>query len=305
MANEQVPMSDHRVGLANGISAYLLWGLLTIYWHELHGLDALAMIGVRVTLSVVVCVLVVRLRGSWPAIRAVTGDRQVVARLIAAAVMLSINWLSYVWVVTHDNVIESALGYFIAPLGMVLVGVFALGEHLRRPQLIGLTCAALAVGVLTVGYGKPPWFALIIAGSWTAYSYLKKTVPLDGLQSLTAETLILLPASLVVLVLNAFSNDSLATNASGVQIVLLALTGLATAVPLLLFGAATRRVPFTTLGPLQYIVPTINFALGVLLYDESLPLWRMLGFALVWVGLGFNLIDTIRSMHKQRQLVTS
>jgi chloramphenicol-sensitive protein RarD len=293
-------VTERQRGIAYGLGAYVLWGLLTLYWHELSGLDAGELIGQRIVWSSVVLAAVISIRGSWDRLRPLLLEPLLLARVGGAAVLLTINWGSYVWAVTHGNVIETALGYFIAPLGTVVVGVVVLHEHLRPAQRTGLLLAGAAVVVLTVGYGRPPILALAIAASWTGYGLLKKLVPLGPLESLAGETFLLVPLALLVIAVQESRPAAIGAVASHWQLALLAVSGVATVIPLLMFAAATPRIPLSTLGPLQYAVPTINFLLGVTVYDESLPLWRLAGFALVWVGLGWNTADSLRTARGQR-----
>jgi chloramphenicol-sensitive protein RarD len=285
--------SDRRTATLAGAAAYVLWGLLTLYWHELSGLDAFGLIGWRITWSVVILGLALTIRRRWSDLRPVVEDRALALRIVAAGVVLSANWTAYVWCVTHGRVIETALGYFLSPIGLVVAGVIVFKERLRPAPRIALALAGLAVVVLAVGYGAPPYFALLMAITWTAYGMLKKSVPLPVLESLAAECLVLLPVAIVTLVVLAGTGSGSLAGASTLQLVLVPLTGVVTTVPLLLFAHAAPRIPLATLGWLQYSVPTINLALGVYLYDEPMPAWRIAGFALVWVGLVVISIDAL------------
>jgi len=286
-------VDERRAGILTGAAAYVLWGLLTLYWHELSGLNAFGLIGWRITWSVVVLGIALTITRRWADLRPVLRDRALLARIVAASVALAINWTSYVWCVTHGRVIETALGYFLSPIGLVVAGVYH--EHLRTAQRVALGLAAAAVVVLGVGYGAPPVFALLMATTWTAYGMLKKSVPLPVLESLAAECLALLPVALLMLVgMQVFGPGSL-HGASTLQLVLVPLTGVVTTVPLLLFAHAAPRVSLGTLGWLQYSVPTINLALGVLVYNEAMPAWRIAGFALVWIGLACITVDALRN----------
>jgi chloramphenicol-sensitive protein RarD len=287
-------VDERRAGTLTGAAAYVLWGLLTLYWHELTGLNAFGLIGWRITWSVVVLGLALTITRRWADLRPVLRDRALVLRIVAASVALAINWTSYVWCVTHGRVIETALGYFLSPIGLVLAGVVVYHEQLRTAQRYALGLAAVAVVVLAAGYGAPPVFALLMATTWTAYGMLKKSVPLPVLESLAAECLALLPVAVLMLVgMQLFGPGSL-HGASTLQLVLVPLTGVVTTVPLLLFAHAAPRVPLATLGWLQYSVPTINLGLGVLVYNEAMPAWRIAGFALVWVGLALITVDALR-----------
>jgi chloramphenicol-sensitive protein RarD len=288
-------VDERRAGTLTGAAAYVLWGLLTLYWHELTGLDAFGLIGWRITWSVVVLGVALTLTRRWSDLRPLRHDRALAWRVLAASLALSVNWTSYVWCVTHGRVVETALGYFLSPIGLVLAGVVVYHEPLRAAPRVALGLAAVAVVVLAAGYGAPPVFALLMASTWTVYGLLKKSVPLPVLESLAAECLVLLPVAVLVLVGMEASGAGSLHGASTAQLVLVPLTGLVTTVPLLLFAHAAPRVPLATLGWLQYSVPTINLALGVLVYGEAMPAWRVVGFGLVWVGLALISFDAFRS----------
>ena len=287
-------MDDDRRGFLTGNAAYILWGLLTLYWHELTGLDAFGLIAWRIVWSVVVLAVLLTAARRWTDLRAVLTRRRL-APTTVAAVALAANWTTYVWCVTHGRVVETALGYFLAPIGLVLVGVTMFHERLRRAQVVALGLCGVAVAVLVAGYGSPPYFALLIAVSWTVYGVSKKRAALPPLEGLAAETLVLLPVAVVLLVVMQAGGTPSLDGASTLQLVLVPLTGIVTTVPLLLFAYAARRVPLAMLGWLQYWVPSINLVLGVAVYDESMPAWRAAGFALVWIALALITIDGIRA----------
>ena len=284
--------------MALGLGAYVLWGFLTVYWKQLEGLNPFELIGARIVSSFVLLAVVLGITHRWRGVVAIPADRALLARVAVAAVLLTANWTSYVWAVVHDNVMETALGYFIAPLGTVLIGVFVLGERLRPAQRVALGLAALAVVELTVAYGHVPVLALIIAVSWSLYGLLKRQVPLQPLESLAGETAVLLLPAVLVVVIPIAAGGGATQEASGFQLGLLVLSGLATAIPLLMFAGAAKRVPFTTLGPMQYAVPTINFALGTFVYHENLDGARLLGFALVWIALAIFTADGLRASRR-------
>ncbi len=295
-------MDRTRLGLVYGLGAYILWGFLTIYWKELSGLNAFGLIGQRIIWSVVLLGIVLAVTRRTAELRTVRRRPRLIVGAGIAALLLTANWTTYVWCVTHDNVVETALGYFMAPLGIVAIGVVVLHEHLRRTQVAALALVGVAIVVLTIGYGRVPWFALLLAVTWSGYGLLKKRVPLGPLSSLTLEVLLLLPLALVVVGATEAAGDGVFVNASTLQVVLIPLAGAVTAVPLLLFAAAAHRVPLTTLGPLQYAVPVINFVLGVAIYDEAMPGWRLAGFALVWVALAAFTVDGLRTARTGRPL---
>ena len=296
-------MSAHpqqRAGIITGLVAYVLWGLLTVYWKQLHAFRALELIGWRVSSAALVMAAIVTVRRQWPRIVAVWRDRALLARVAMAAVLLTVNWTSYVWAVVQGRVLETALGYFIAPIGTVAIGVLVLKEKLHPAQVASLVLAVASVVVLTVSYGDAPWLALVIALSWMAYGYIKKQVPLSPVESMAGESLLLLPFAVILATSMQGDAASVTNAASNWEFALVLLSGIATVTPLLLFAHSAQRVPLTVIGPMQYIVPSMNFLIGWLMYDESLPVWRVIGFALVWLGLVLLTLDTLGRARRRR-----
>jgi chloramphenicol-sensitive protein RarD len=287
-----------RTGVVTAFSAYVVWGLLTLYWKQLADFGAFELVGWRVTSAAVVMAIATTVTGGWGRLRSVLRDRALLARVAAAAVLLTGNWCAYVWAVVHGNVIETSLGYFMAPLATMTFGVVSFGERLDRAQRIAIGFAVLAVAVLVFSYGEVPWIALVLASTWSVYGVLKKRVPLSATESMSAETLVVLVPAIAMVVATAGRADSVPSTASAGELVLVALTGVATVVPLMLFARAAHRVPLTILGPMQYLIPSINFLLGWLVYDEALPPSRVAGFALVWCGL---LVMTVGTVHRRTQ----
>ncbi len=294
------PHAEQRAGIIAGITAYVVWGLLTIYWKQLHRFNAFELIGWRITASAIVMAIILTATRRWGFLAVLRRDRALLTRVAAAAILLTVNWTGYVWAVVHGHVLETALGYFIAPLGTVTVGVLVLHEPLRMALKVALAFAAAAVVVLTISYGGVPWLAILIATSWTIYGYIKKHIPLTPVESMAAESFILLGPALAVAAVFATHADSIPNSASHKELAFAVFTGLATAGPLMLFAYAAQRMPMTIIGPMQYIVPSMNFLIGWLIYDESLPPTRLFGFALVWVGLIVLTADSLRRAHLAR-----
>jgi chloramphenicol-sensitive protein RarD len=294
--------AQHR-GIVAGIAAYLVWGTLTLYWRHLDTFDAFQLIGWRVICSAVLMAIVLSVTHRWQHLRPVLGDRRLLGSVVLCALFLTVNWTTYVWAVVHDHVIETALGYFLAPLGTMAAGVVMLHEKLSRVQEFVFVLAVIAVGILTFSYSRVPWLALVIATTWVAYGYLKKHVPLTPVESMAAESFIVLGPAIVVVTAFAGRATSIPQTATGGQMVLVLCSGLATIVPLTLFAYAAQRVPLTVIGPLNYIIPTINFCLGWLLFHEALPPSRIVGFALVWVGLAIASVDAARRSRARSALV--
>ena len=298
-------MTETRSGALYGASAYLLWGLFPLYWPLLAPTGSLEVLAHRVLWSLAVVAVLLAVTGRLSSVRAAGADRRRLLMLTAAAVVIAVNWGTYIYGVTSEQVVETSLGYFVNPIVTVLLGVLVLGERLRPAQWTALGLAFLAVVVLTVENGRPPWIALALAFSFGAYGLLKKTTGVGAVEGLAIETAVLLPvAGVYVAVLGATGAGTFGSEGPG-HAALLALSGLVTAVPLLAFGAAASRVPLTTLGLLQYLAPTLQFALGVTLFDEPLPLVRLLGFVLVWAGLALFTADLVRHHRRTSRLAVA
>ena len=298
-------VTPERKGVLLGAGAYLLWGLFPLYWPLLEPASALEVLAHRILWSlVVVLVLLGALRGVGR-LKAVVADRGRLWRLSLAAVFVAVNWGTYIYGVSSGQVVETSLGYFVNPIVTVLLGVLVLGERLRPVQWTALGVAGGAVVLLTVEAGKPPYIALVLAFTFGTYGLLKKTAGVGAVEGLAIETAVLFPvAALYVLVLGVTGGATFGSEGP-LQAGLLALSGVVTAVPLLLFGGAASRVPLTTLGLLQYLAPTIQFLLGVTLFDEPLPAVKLLGFALVWLALAVFTADLLRNHRRTLRLAVA
>lgn len=238
--------------------------------------------------------------GRMSRLRRMVSERRVTLLLVAAACLITVNWAVYIWGVNNGHVVETALGYFINPLVTVLMGVFVLGERLRRWQWVAMGVAALAVVVLTVDYGRLPWVAIVLALTFGSYGLCKKQAGAPAIESITFETMVLGPFALGYVVWLSAQGGSTFTGHGLGHTVLFMTTGIVTAVPLICFGGAAIRVPLVTLGLLQYLTPVLQFLLGVLYFHESMPTGRWVGFVLVWVAL---VIFTIESLRHRRRTV--
>ncbi|RYU14866.1 EamA family transporter RarD [Nocardioides iriomotensis] len=291
-------MSESSRGFLLGAAAYLMWGLFPLYFPLLEPAGATEILAHRVFWSLItMLVLVVAVR-RWTQLRRMLVDGRKVRILTLAAALIAVNWGTYIWGVNNGHVIETSLGYFINPLVTVLMGVVILGERLRPLQWVALGIAGAAVVGLTVEYGRPPWVALVLAFSFGSYGLAKKKANAGAVESLTFETLVIAPVAFGYLVLLSVTGTSTFTTEGPLHVVLLLGMGVLTAVPLLCFGGAATRVSMTTLGLLQYVTPTMQFALGVLVFREPMPATRWVGFALVWVAL---VIFTVESLHHRRR----
>lgn len=298
------PGIPDRRGAAAGMSAYILWGFITVYWKALRDFAPLELIGYRIVMSVLLLTAILVLRRRLVELfRRLVRDRLWLP-VSLASLLLAVNWTTYVVVVSEGKVIEAALGYFIAPLGTMLLGVKVLHEKLRPIQKASAMLAVVAVLILTIGYGRVPIYALAMASSWALYGMLKRQVTLQPLESLMSETLFLFIPAIGLIIWFSRYNDSAISSASATQWILIVCSGAITAIPLLLFAFAALRLPLTVLGPMQYSVPVINFLLGWLVYHEDLSVTRIIGFSLIWVALVIATLDSIRESRSVPRLAT-
>jgi chloramphenicol-sensitive protein RarD len=293
-------VSSSRQGFLYGVTAYLLWGGFPLYWPLLEPAGSVELLSHRIFWSAVTLAVLVLVLRRTRQFAALFRDRRVFGLLTIAAVVITLNWGTYIYGVTNDRVVETSLGYFINPLVTVLMGVLILGERLRRLQWLAIGIGALACVVLTIDYGHPPWVALVLACSFGTYGLAKKQAGAEAIESLTLETLLVTPLALLYLLwLSTQGQSSFATEGAGHALLLMS-AGLVTAVPLLCFGAAAIRVPMVTLGLLQYLAPILQFLLGVLWFHEAMSTGRWIGFALVWVALAIFTVESLR--HRRRSL---
>ncbi len=292
--------ADHRRGLIYGLAAYGLWGLFPLYWPLLEPADALEILALRMLCSLVVVAVLLQVTHGWREVGVILASPGQRWRLAVAAAFVSVNWGVYIWGVNSHHILETSLGYFINPLFTIVLGVVVLHERLRRVQWIAVGVAAVAIVVITVDYGRPPWIALTLAFSFGIYGFLKKRVSVGAVPSLAIETgFMAVPAMLVLGVLGAQGSLTVASHGAG-HAVLLAGTGVITAVPLLFFGSAARRLPLTVIGLLQYLAPVLQFAVGVGIEHEPFPPAEFAGFGLVWVALVILSVDALRTPRRQR-----
>jgi len=284
-----------RTGILLGAGAYGLWGFLSLYFPLLSPAGPVEIVAHRVVWSLLFCVLILLLTGTWRTALAAVRHRRVLATLGLAGVLVATNWLVFVFGVLTGHAVDASLGYYINPLVTVGLAVIVLGEKLRPPQWVALSIGGVAVVVLTVGVGRLPWIALTLACTFGLYGLIKnrvgRTVP--ALASLVVETAVVAPVALIYLVVLG-SAGSFGTHGPW-HAAALAGTGVVTAIPLLLFGAAARRLPLSIIGLLQYLAPTLQFAVGLLVFHEPMPAIRWWGFGLVWVALVVLTVDTLRS----------
>ncbi len=272
-------------GIWYAIGAYATWGLFPVYWKWLSHVPALQLLSHRILWSCLILLGVVLLSRQWKVFRKATLAPRVLRIYIVAAVLIGVNWLTYVWAVNAGFIVETSLGYFINPLLSVLMGVIFLREHLRPGQWVPIGLAATGVLYLTFAYGSLPWIALTLAFSFGFYGLVKKTAPLNSLYGLTLETGILFIPALLYLLYAEMTGQGAFLHTGAVSDALLVGAGLVTTIPLLMFASAARRIPLSLVGILQYIAPTLQFLLGVLVYGEPFTLTQFIGFGIVWAAL--------------------
>lgn len=271
-------------GMLYGIGAYALWGFFPIYWKLLHHVPALQLLGHRIGWSFLLLLGVIFVTKQWDEFRKTLNARTIRIYLIAA-LLIGVNWLTYVWAVNAGFIVETSLGYFINPLLSVLMGVIFLRERLRSAQWIPVILAAIGVAYLTFVYGQPPWIALLLAFSFGFYGLVKKLAPLGPLYGLTLETGILFLPALVYLGFVQADNTAAFLHSGILSDILIIGAGLVTTVPLLMFASAAKQIPLSMIGVLQYLAPTIQFLIGVFLYKEDFDQSHLIGFSIVWLAL--------------------
>jgi chloramphenicol-sensitive protein RarD len=291
-----------RRGLLAAAGAFTIWGLFPIYLHGLAGVSALQVIAHRISWSCLFIFAWMLARGEMHSLLSTLAKPALLARLMLTALLITTNWLAYVWSVTHNHIVDTSLGYYINPLMNVVLGVFVLRERLTRAQWIAVTLAAIAVLYLGVLAGRPPWIAFTLAISFSMYGLLRKIISVDALPGLATETLLLMPFAVAYLIWCAASGSgAFVTAGAGVSVLLIG-SGLVTAVPLFLFAYGARALPYSTVGVLQYIAPSLQLVCAVLLYHEGFGPKLALGFALIWVALLIYAADGIWRTRSQARL---
>jgi chloramphenicol-sensitive protein RarD len=272
-------------GIVYALVAYTLWGFFPVYLKALAAVPAPEILAHRMLWSLVFVGALLAIRRRWDWVRTVVREPRVLRWFVASATVVTVNWGVYIWAVNADRVVDSSLGYFINPLVNVLIGAAFLHERLRPAQWVAVACAASGVLWLTVQAGEPPWVGLVLGVSFGIYGLLRRTAALGALEGLALETLLLVPLALGYLVWLTLHDRNVFLAASPTLQLLLLAAGPATALPLLFFAAGARRIPFSTLGLLQYVGPTLQLILGVWLYHEPFPPAKIAGYAAIWVAL--------------------
>lgn len=281
-------------GVLAGIGAYTLWGLFPIYWRLLERMPATEILAHRIVWSLVFVALILVLQRDWHWLKEVVHNRRTMVVYTLAAILLSINWFTYIWAVNAGFVVEASLGYFINPLVNFLLGVIFFREKLRGGQVAAVILAVLGVVYLAVNYGSLPWISLVLAFTFGLYGLIKKTASLESMHGFSLETMVLfLPAMGFLLYREASGVGAFMQQGTAITLLLI-LAGPMTSIPLLMFGYAARSIPLSMLGFIQYIAPTLQFLLGVFAYNEPFPMTRLLGFSMIWLALLLYSIEGVR-----------
>lgn len=290
------PAREQLLGGVYALAAYVLWGLLPLYFLLLAPAGPAEIVAWRILLSLVFCALLLTVTRTWRRLSAVMRRPRLLALTALAGGLIFVNWMVYVWGALSGHVIEASLGYFINPIVTVLLGVLVLRERLRTTQWVAVGIALIAVAVIVVAYGTVPWIALVLAASFGVYGLVKKRIgpSVDAVSGLTLESLWLSPVAIGMLVFVAATGGVAFGTAGLGHAVLLSLAGVVTAVPLLFFAAGARRAPLTVIGLLQFVAPILQFAIGVWVLGEPMPLERWIGFGLVWLALIVLTVDSLR-----------
>jgi chloramphenicol-sensitive protein RarD len=292
-------LSKNKLGLLFGVSAYSLWGAFPLYWPLLEPANPLEIVSHRAVWTLVFCFIVLAATKALKSTLATLKRPKIAAKLFLTSLLISINWLVYIWATNNGHVVEASLGYYINPLIIIGFGVILLKEKMRLLQWAAVIIASIGVLVLTIDYGRLPWIAFALAISWGSYGLIKKQLGLGALEGLAIETFI--SAFFYLGYLIYIGNQGTGQFGHHVGLTLLLMSaGAITAIPLLLFNGSATRLPFTTIGLLQYITPTLQFSVGVWIRHEDMPTARWIGFLIIWgalTTLGFDLVKSSRSVN--------
>ena len=289
------------LGLLFGVSAYTLWGLFPIYWPLLKPANPLEIVSHRAVWTLVFCFIILALTKSLKSTLSLLKSPKIVAGLFLGSILISINWIIYIYAANNEHVVEASLGYYINPVVVIATGVIVLKEKMRPLQWLAVGIATLGVAVLTIDYGRLPWIALGLALSWGSYGLVKKQLGLGALEGLSIETLLSSGFYLAYLIWLGNNGEGHFTYSLTLTLLLIG-GGAVTAIPLLLFNGSTNRLPLTLIGLLQYITPTIQFCIGVWYFHEEMPTARWVGFLIIWVALMSLAIDLVKSSSSSRSV---
>lgn len=287
-------MQRYKLGLTFGITAYTMWGLFPLYWPLLEPASSFEIVSHRAVWTSLFCIFILAFQKQLRQMFSLMFTRKIFIRLCISSVLVSINWLVYIWATNNGHVVEASLGYYINPLIIIAFGVILLKEKMRKLQWAAVGIATIGVLVLTIDYGRLPWIALTLAVSWGSYGLIKKQLNLGAVEGLAIETLVsFIPYASFIFYL-AHQGTGQWGQKPGLTLLLTA-AGAVTAIPLLLFNGSTTRLPYSTIGLLQYITPTLQFSIGVWVRHESMPTARWIGFLIIWGALVVLAVDLLKS----------
>jgi chloramphenicol-sensitive protein RarD len=287
-------LKNQKLGLLYGLGAYVIWGTFPLYWPLLKPANSLEIVSHRAVWTPVFCIFVLAATHALKTTFATFRNPKIVLKLLLSSVLVSINWLVFIWAINNGHVVESSLGYYINPLIIIAFGVILLKEKMRRLQWVAVSIATVGVIVLTIDYGRLPWVAIGLALSWGSYGLVKKQLGLGALEGLTIETLISFIPFCAYLIFIGSKGEGQFGNGIGLTALLIS-AGAVTAIPLLLFNGSTTRLPYSTIGLMQYMTPTIQFSIGVWVNNEAMPTARWIGFIIIWLALITLAADLLKS----------
>ena len=291
-----------RAGLLYGLAAYGLWGLVPIYFQELKPVPPAELLAFRVVFTVILMGLILTMARRWGDLVRLFKNRKTMSRMLLSTLLISINWYAFLYGVLHGKILETSLGYFIAPLVNVALGIVIFSERLRGLQWIALIFAAVGVAYRIIWMGEIPWIALTLAVSFSLYGMVRKQAGVDGILGLTVETMLLLPIAMIYLITVLNQRPLTLGLVSPWVDWMIVLSGAITAAPLILYAQAVRRLQYSTIGILQYISPSVTFVLAVTVYREPFPVELQICFACIWVGLLLFMFDSVHHLTRRRRL---
>ena len=289
---------DFRDGIVAALAAYLVWGFLPVYFKTVGAVDPLEVLTQRVIWAVPFGALILAARSQWPEVKRALTHRAMLGWLTLSALFIAVNWFTYIWAIQDERIFETSLGYYINPLTNMLVGVLFLGERLRRQQTIAVVLAAIGVLVLTISGGQVPWVALVLALTFTVYAVIRKKVVIGGMPGLFVETILLAPFALAWFAWLLATNNAMFGSGGAALTFWLVMAGPITAVPLLCFALAARRLPLTTIGFMQFLAPTLQFFTGIY-YGEPLTVPHLVCFGFIWTAVLVFSVDLVRAGRKK------
>lgn len=291
-----------KAGLIAGLGAYVLWGLAPIYFKWIEAASAWEILGHRILWSVAILATILKLQGSWHQVKTCLADRRVAWGLLASACIVTVNWLTFIWAINADRILETSLGYFINPLVFILLASVFLKEHIRPLQWVAVAIAAIGICIQIVQLGELPWVSLVLAVSFGIYGLVRKQIGAPSMAGLFVETLYMIPLGVGIIGWHVYIGSLAFGNVSTQLDVLLIAAGLVTAIPLILFGIAANRISLTTIGFLQYLAPSMTFVLAIFVYNEPINGVKLTSFALIWLALA---IFSGESYYRHKRTITN